>query len=80
MYTPGPITVCTCTVMCILRDTSSMAIITGQMGRLHTSGYEAQSVGVGPKLVLWPPDEYLQLQLSLTVVLPLHLTQGLCRA
>lgn len=59
MYTLGLITVCTCTVMCILRDTSSMAIITGQMGRLHTSGYEAQSAGVGPNLVLWPPDEYL---------------------
>lgn len=57
-----------------------MAIITGQMGRLHTSGYEAQSAGLEQGLCCGHLMSISQLQRSLTVVLPPHLTQGLSRA
>lgn len=56
MYTVRHATVC---VMCILSDTGSMAIMTGQISRLHTGGCEAQAFGVGLELVLWAPDESL---------------------
>lgn len=45
--------------MCILSDTSSVAIITGQISRLHTGGCGAQGFRFWPELVLWAPDESL---------------------